>query len=575
MMKRFLIKRCKSFFLIMLIPIIILTIISTIFLYRQNTKSIIQASGDSLTVVRDNLEMVLSTSTYQYELLTYNPRMVLSMEKLLNNEEFEYTDVIFLNSVKASLSAIAQAHTYIDCVYLYLDGYDNYFSSEAGITSLSANKDKEWKDMYLSENSGKHLWIEKREFSPYRSRKPTRYITMFQRMSNVKGVIVVNIDCSKFEKLLSSAGLDGSLLFLSDLEGNVLASNQGDILPDKLISGQKRSRWTKYKDSFYLSQTVTSPSFNITFSSYVPFQYVCRQLLPTLIVLTAAVISNCLISLFLAYQVTKRNFQQINAIIHTFDEAEKGQIPPMPSSAVHDEYDVIMNNVISVYLHSTQLKHQLSERQHEQEMTEIASLQHQINPHFLFNTLQVLDFEALELAGGPCKLNRMLHNLSDILKYSLEDPSTPVLLKDELDHLKKYMEIQKERLGDRFIIYYEVAEDSMTLPVFRLMLQPLLENSLSHGISGIDSIGYLKVKIHKRNDKVLFAVLDNGIGLSQTEIHELYERISNTKSRNIGLTNINRRLILNYGPDSALHIQSKKNMGTCISFQIPMRTEDT
>lgn len=138
---------------------------------------------------------------------------------------------------------------------------------------------------------------------------------------------------------------------------------------------------------------------------------------------------------------------------------------------------MILDNIIGVFLKSTYLQRELSEKQYKQEIAEKAALQLQINPHFLFNTLQSLDFTALELTKVPTILNRMIHNLSDILKYSLEDPGKAVRLQDELAYLKEYVEIQKVRYGNQFIIYYEVDEDLMDMELPRLILQPLVENS--------------------------------------------------------------------------------------------------
>lgn len=565
----------------MLIPIMILSCLSSVFLYIGSKDSITQKSANSLSIINDNLDIVLSTSAYQYELLTYNPRLVLSLEKLLRHNTFEYTDLIFLNSVKTSLSAIAQAHSYIDSIYLYLDGYDSYFSSSDGIANLSTTKDDGWYGMYEEADLDSRMWIQKREFQEYTYADPKKYMTMFQRMSNIKGVIVVNINIKNFETVLTNAGADGNLLFLMDEEGMSLCSNDaGSHLKDSLSeydnssylysSGPSDARWVRIEGASYLLQSLTAEDYGITFLSLVPFRRITSQLLPTLLVLAGAVISNCVISLLLAYFVTKRNFQQIDDIIQTFDEAEKGNIPRKKDAEVNDEYDVILNNVINVFLNSSYLKHQLTEKQYKQELTEMASLQLQINPHFLFNTLQALDFEALRISGGPGTLNRMIQNLSDILKYSLEDPVKPVLLRNELDYLKKYADIQKQRLGDKFIIYYEIEDELLDFSVFRLMLQPLVENSLSHGVAPLESTGCIKVRTFRRNGWACFTVIDNGIGLTRLEIGEVYSRILDETSQNIGLTNINRRLVLKYGPESSLHIQSKKGMGTCVTFKVPL-----
>ena len=146
-----------------------------------------------------------------------------------------------------------------------------------------------------------------------------------------------------------------------------------------------------------------------------------------------------------------------------------------------------------------------------------------------------------------------------------------VTLSDELVYLKKYIEIQKQRYGNQFIIYFEIEENLPNFSIPRLLLQPLVENSISHGIAALEHTGYIKVRIYQYKELIHFAVIDNGIGMSKDEIQHLYEMINNEKSKNIGLTNVNRRLILQYGPQYALHIQSKKGLCTRISFYLPLK----
>ena len=134
----------------------------------------------------------------------------------------------------------------------------------------------------------------------------------------------------------------------------------------------------------------------------------------------------------------------------------------------------------------------------------MSALQYQINPHFLFNTLQAIDFEALQIQGLSGTMHMMLQNLSDILKYSLMDPLTVVTLNMEIDYLKKYVDIQHQRLGDEFIVYYEIDEELQNLYVPRLMLQPLVENSISHGVAPLNSTGFIKVRAYLRNETVHF-----------------------------------------------------------------------
>lgn len=103
----------------------------------------------------------------------------------------------------------------------------------------------------------------------------------------------------------------------------------------------------------------------------------------------------------------------------------------------------------------------------------------------------------------------------------------------------------------------------------RISISSLIENSLYHGIKPLDGSGFIKLRIVKRSGQLIFSVIDSGVGMEKTDIKKLYEKIANPGSENIGLTNVNSRLIMRCGEGAGLKILSKKGMGTCISFRIP------
>lgn len=584
MMRRFFLKRFKQFLLITLIPTLLLSSVFLFFQFNSSMKTMIAESKNTLVRVDDNITNVVGSSAYQYELLTYNPRLVLSVKRFFQHDTFTYSDVVLLNSIRVMLGSVARSHDYISSIYLYLDGFDDFFSTTSGFQSISSFTDQNWFPTYQQMDADRKLWITCREFEEYSYVPPTQYITAFQRMSNIPGVIILNIDIADFERTLNnSTSTNDEYLYVLDKELHVLASN---------ISGQKMNQpfqdylkshadssdflrelhntWISISGHKYYLELRSNNDYDISYCALIPFSTAVKQQYFTILILFSIFLCYCMIMLFLSYQITRRNFQKINDIIKTFNDAEKGNLPEWHPPVVEDEYDVILDNVIQVYLKSSYLQHQLTEKQYQQKLAEQTALQLQINPHFLFNTLQTLDFQALQVIGHPGTMNRTIQNLSDILKYSLQDPSTMVSLQDELTYLKKYIEIQKQRYGDQFIIYFETEDKLKEFPIPRLLLQPLVENSISHGIAALDRTGYIKVRIFQKKNVIHFSVIDNGIGLSKNEIENLYEMINNKTSKNIGLTNVNRRLILQYGSQYALHIRSKKNLCTCVSFVLPI-----
>ena len=124
------------------------------------------------------------------------------------------------------------------------------------------------------------------------------------------------------------------------------------------------------------------------------------------------------------------------------------------------------------------------------------------------------------------------------------------------------------RFDNNKVIYYEVDDSVLHEEVFRLMLQPMVENAYEH--SGDESRRIImKIKIFDRQDHIEFTVIDNGKGISESELEDLYVRINDPNSKSIGLTNVNRRLILNYGSEYGLRIKSKVDWGTIFQFSVP------
>ena len=126
-------------------------------------------------------------------------------------------------------------------------------------------------------------------------------------------------------------------------------------------------------------------------------------------------------------------------------------------------------------------KIQLSERRYRQVVAELVALQYQINPHFLFNTLQSINFEILNITQKPIFVNTMIEHLSEILRYSLENPLQMANIGEEIEFTKKYIEIQRYRFDENFDVTWDYDEDILNHKTLRLLLQPIIENSINYG----------------------------------------------------------------------------------------------
>ncbi len=200
---------------------------------------------------------------------------------------------------------------------------------------------------------------------------------------------------------------------------------------------------------------------------------------------------------------------------------------------------------------------------------EIKALQAQINPHFLFNSLNAI--QSL-IRTEPLKARKLLTQLGNFFRQNLNASLHETIpLIQEINHVASYLDIQKARFPDRLEIKYDIEEIGEVL-IPPLTLQPLVENALQHGLRPKDSKGMIKISAKKKGDHVLLSVIDNGAGIAKERIKSLLtNRVVSVNGTGIGLYNVHQRLINLFGPQAGLKIKSIRGIGTKISFVIPLR----
>lgn len=580
MQNKFFIRRFRNYFLLLIIPTFIVFLISFLVVNSQMEKELDSRAEYTLSNVNTNLDLVVSNVIIQNDQLTNNSYMVLALKKLFQSDrDIQYSDAIYLRNIKTMMRSIIQSYSYIQSVNLYLDGYNKYFSAENGVVEIVSDEDIEFWTNYSKMDKDISSMIESRYIKI--NGKEKEVLTFYQRLLLLDGVVIMNIDSDKYRELLDSILPNGGetvLLFDKSWEhlfswNNNESFKVGDLSIEHIKSNSNQGKWIKLLGTPYLLHKRFNENYGIYIVSLISSEVRKTSMLYMLRMFSIIFLINSAAMLLLAYFTTKRTFKQLYYMIQVFYDAESGIYPTQPKQEMKDEYDVIMNNIIYLFLQTIKLNEELTQKQHDQEVAELKALQLQINPHFLFNTLQNVQLEVRKLYGNTDYVNKILDNLSDILKYALASPMETISLKEEVEYLKKYITIQHFRFGERFIIYYEVEEELMQMHVFRLMLQPLVENSILHGIRHKDGRGYIKLQIFERGGKVHFRVVDNGIGMTKEACIKLKESIECVNVHHIGLANVNSRLKLYYGDRAGIHIRSKAGVGCVMQFVIPKKED--
>lgn len=204
---------------------------------------------------------------------------------------------------------------------------------------------------------------------------------------------------------------------------------------------------------------------------------------------------------------------------------------------------------------------------------EIKALQAQINPHFLFNAMNII---MSLIRTNPEQARKLLMSLSYFLRNNVTGTTaSTVSLEQELSHVKAYLEIIEARFIDKLTIVYDVDPNVLKETILPFTLQPIVENAIQHGIRDMEKDCLIQVTVCAVGDEINITVEDNGKGISPERIRLLgVSEIASETGTGMGLLNVNRRLVMTFGEQAALQIQSEQNVGTVVSFRIPKTRSD-
>jgi two-component system sensor histidine kinase YesM len=246
-------------------------------------------------------------------------------------------------------------------------------------------------------------------------------------------------------------------------------------------------------------------------------------------------------------------------------------------------YEVKSTDEVGLLVHSYnklsdrigRLKEQVQLNETMKKEADILALQAQINPHFLYNTLSSIHWIALMNKDG--QVADMVGALSDFMRFSLNKGEEFCPVQQEISHAQNYAHIQSIRFPEQFDIEFFVDSDMMQMPMLKLLLQPLIENSLIHGIQKKNEKGHVYIHGEMQNGRMNFVVEDTGVGIDNNKLRGLRKLLLESQGRRLkqeevtsyGLLNVHQRLLLHYGNESGLILDSEAGVGTRISFSIP------
>lgn len=585
MRQRFFIKRFFQNAFLLLIPIFLIGPYSIYQINKESRSALEKNSYGMLYQIDETMKGLLEEMDNVYYYIRSNPSITTSLKNAYNEPQLTLNNLRNINNICSLLRYYMYTSEYIETIYVYYYNSNNrILVPEKGMISRDAYKDTDWiEEAKEVEND---IWLNAKMAAKDKYSIPVPILYYFRKIystidpSNMIGVIAVEYDGNAINRYINSLSLypDQTIAVVNKGKQILLQNNEMDF--SSFLEDEKKGEPGDFdyydmamnEEKYTVSKLQSQYIQELEYVSVVPTKNVLsssNQFARVFLMLTGGAIA---VSVVLAAVRAKKDYKNLESILELLSHPEKAlQRKTEHLQVFSDPYSYITYNIINLFIRQDYLNVQTSEQKYKLQALELSALQQQINPHFLHNTLNTIYWEAIGLTKGPNVCSEMLTKLASIMRYSLGNPDEIVTMKDELDYLKSYVYIQEKRYNYKFHMEYDIDENVFSYPIRKMILQPLVENSISHGIKSLKREGVIRLKIHRKGKGVYVSILDNGIGMSAEQIKELKKSLESREEygTHVGLANVDRRLVLAYGKQAELHIVSRIGQGTCVYFRIP------
>ncbi|UJF34865.1 sensor histidine kinase [Paenibacillus hexagrammi] len=385
---------------------------------------------------------------------------------------------------------------------------------------------------------------------------------------NKKLIVYLETNYNLFRKILNSNlyGMKVSHLLVNQ-DGEITFIEDADV-PAQVIQEERRQVDTAYfeYDGYKLFRYTSPQGWQLlTVVSKATFDSEIYTWLRNMIILTVTTLG---FAMLLAYFIWKRVYHPLRHVNQEIVRMAKNRSAPVSLTNVL-EFDTVLRNFQKMKTTVNELIDTVSLNEKRKSELEIEKLLNQINPHFLHNTLNSVQW--LARMNGQKEIDQLVTLLVKVLHYNLGKQSLIVTIKDEIDALKNYMELQKIRYDYEFDFHISVDEDILSVAVPRFLLQPLVENAIYHGMN--ESNGRVDVSIELNGEgAVLLKVEDNGSGMDAEALQRmLSDDGAKMRGLGIGLSYVKRMLDHYYREHMTFHIDSEIDRGTTITIIIPKK----
>lgn len=533
-----------------------------------------------------NLELIRLRMNDLFDNTETNSGIVVSnyyIQKALNTSNF-YTRYQYEPLIRSILDQMTISQSYVSSIVIYCN--DGYTIASSNVSSSDASLQSEYA-AYAPTMDGvwnKLIWDNIHDLNyESDSQSLSRGVSLRRNIissnnGSIIGFAVLNVNEKVFSDLYMNLSTDdGIKMMVLDSDGNIISASN-EVSDQAAIQNEEYFKWIRenktgshrfsYNGQNYLINVCYLERFDWYLISLHPLNILLRDSkLAAKISLALGGILMTIAFLFVSYQ-SKAITLPLRRLSQTVDEVANGNLNTYLVPYGMDEVGHLTMNFNNMVLKMKALLNQTFFAEKKKREYEMQALQAQINPHFLYNTLEsICSLLMLERNRDACD---MIKNLANFYRAVLGKREIVLPLRKELEITKQYIAIQKVRYADDLTFAYEIDDHILDCPIIKLSLQPLVENAIYHGIKPNGKPGIICIKGGYAGDNIFVSVKDNGTGIGEDQLAELNDSLKNHCLRaGFGISSVNDRIKLHFGAEYGLDILSTPDTGTEIRIILP------
>lgn len=559
--------------------ILILSVILSGFIYqkiynRTLSEKVSQVSVQTLHSISSNIFSMLDNAKNLSKVILASNEVQESLKET-NAGNISYADAERI--INTHVSRFIEAFPFISSIYIFDTQNQRYGIDKLPLKSLKINDitDASWYQDVVDARGGFILRLNAGDI--YEDISGQQYISLIRVINDIYtqkpiGILILNISDSSFRnsyrEILSEYGTD---IMILDQSNNIVVdfSEFDSSYVSRLIENEdQNSIVEKINGKNYLISILRMQKYDWSIISTIPFEELSKESYAFNTAALSILAFNAFLMFLGSLAVSKMISAPIKKLLDSMKGVEKGEFEKVNIDAGNDEIGSLRD---AYNIMIEEIKKLINKVVHEQKVkrkAELNVLQAQIKPHFLYNTFDAIS--SLALMGKNDQVYKVMKFLGSYYRVSLSKGSEVISIKDEVEVVRNYASIQQVRYGDIFDIHYDIDDRANNYKIPKLVLQPLVENALYHGIKPKGEKGNITIHVKYLGDFIELSVEDDGVGIDKGTIEQILNNEVKDEIKSFGLKGTIERLKIFYGINNPVTIESSEN-GTKVIIRIPAK----